>query len=461
MASMDRAGNTAHVTSEDGAARNGLLRGRAATRPEGSRESQLHRVFSYVLLVYLFMYISRIPELIPWMHFGLILQPILLVGLFMTGETDIFAKVRPVRWLTAFTVWVAICVPFSFWPGGSFLMFLKTLQSLLMVAFIVAFVRSVRDVMRALAVVGLASGAIAVLSFVSSSNIGNRQGVGGSASLADPNFYALYLVVGVVCLCLTASQGRGWMRLCSILLIPIDLAGILRSGSRGGLATLLVGIVMFFAYGSTKQRIVTASACLTGILLAAFFLPTYIKTRFTDFFAPDSGQNSGLAFDADQGVTVAEASSEARIYLLQRSLVMTAKHPILGVGPDQFQSAEAADAARLGRRGAWHYTHNTYTQLSSELGVPGLILFITALFSSYRGLPALRKRGPTRKIRQMALFLQTGYVMLMVGAFFLSLGYGGLPFVLIGLSAVFQLAVGRDVRQTRARALSPEMIVAA
>jgi O-antigen ligase len=438
-----------------------LVRSESDVRSRTAREPQLYVVFQYVLLAYLFMYVSRLPELVPWLRIGKILLPVLLVGLFLTGRTRVLLDVRSGRWLMGFTIWVAICVPFSFWPGGSFQTLVNTLQSLFMVVFVLAFVRSVRDVMRALNTVALASGAIAILSFVSSSQIQGRQGVGGTSSLDDPNYFALYLLVGVALLCLTASQNRGWLRLCALALIPINLAGVARSGSRSGLIALGAGLIMLLVYGSAKQRAMLAWACLIGVLLAAFFLPQSIKVRFTTWLTP-SGFRTLLTGERtrEYDISHAQGSTEGRLYQLRRSLILTAEHPIFGVGPDQFQGAEAADAKAHGEPPTWHETHNLYTQMSSELGIPGLILFAGALFGGYRGLSAIRKRGPTRHIRQMALFLQTAYFMLMFGAFFLSLGFGGLPFLLIGLSASFKLAVRRYKKESRAGVLRPEVSVA-
>src|SRR5664279_3750360 len=233
-----------------------LVRGEAPARLRTSPESQLFLAFHYVLMAYLFLYISRLPELISWLRIGLVLQPILLVGLIMTKKVRVLLEVRSGLWLIGFTLWVAICIPLSFWPGGSFWALVRTLQSLLLVAFILAFVRSVSDVMRGLSVIGLASGTIAILSFLSSADIDNRQGLGGSSSLADPNYFALYLLVGVALLGLMASQNRGWLRVCAIALIPVNLVAIVRSGSRAGLLTLGVGLTSLIVYGSAKQRTV-------------------------------------------------------------------------------------------------------------------------------------------------------------------------------------------------------------
>jgi O-antigen ligase len=465
MSSIDNAWNTTPLTVDESAASSSLISAKSVSRAGG--ESQVYRIFQYVLFLYLFMYVSRLPELLPWFRIGLLMQPILLIGLVMTDQVKVLMKLRSTRWLIATTLWIGICVPFSFWPGGSFAVLIKTVQSLFLVAFILAFVRSLRDVMRGVTIIGLASGAIAILSFVASSQIDNRQGLAGSASLADPNFFALYLLIGGGFLCLVATESRGFLRFLAMALIPLNLAGIARSGSRAGLLTLVTGVIVFLIYGSIKQRTLIISACGVGLLLGVFFLPASIKARFTSLLSaggaasssePERAEEEG--FDANRGLTNYQASSEARMQLLRRSLLLTAKNPLFGVGPDQFEGAEAEDAAKQGVKGMWHYTHNTYTQISSECGIPGFIMFTGALIFGYRGLSTLRRKGPTRRIRQMALFMQTTYLMLMVGAFFLSLGYGGLPFVMIGFSEAFKAGVRRYVQETPAPALQPELSVA-
>jgi len=58
--------------------------------------------------------------------------------------------------------------------------------------------------------------------------------------------------------------------------------------------------------------------------------------------------------------------------LFLRSIQLTFEHPILGVGPGEFMDAEAEEAAVAGKKAMWHFTHNSYTELSSETGLPGL-----------------------------------------------------------------------------------------
>ena len=60
----------------------------AQVAPGGrKRGAEFYKPFHYLLLIYLFFYCSRIPEMIPAFHVGLLLQPLLLVGMIMTGTT--------------------------------------------------------------------------------------------------------------------------------------------------------------------------------------------------------------------------------------------------------------------------------------------------------------------------------------------------------------------------------------
>ena len=45
-------------------------------------------------------------------------------------------------------------------------------------------------------------------------------------------------------------------------------------------------------------------------------------------------------------------------------------------------------SAAEGTRGQWLGTHNTYTQISSECGLPGLLFFVASLWFSLKELRA-------------------------------------------------------------------------
>lgn len=416
-------------------------RPRAVGVPASAR---LYKPFHYLLLVYLLLYCSRIPELIPGAHLGMILQPVLLIGMIMTERTKAILRMPLGKVLIAFTGWVAICVPFSVWRGGSFTIFLTVLQALVLVAFMAAFIRSIPDCLRVMYTAALAMAAVGVMSLaIGGGKIGSsRLGLGGTGNtLADANFLCLYILIGLPFLWLYASLRTGFKKVLLLSLMFPMFAGAARTGSRMGLLALVMGLLLYLIFASVKQRIMVIAAGVVLLILALFFLPQKTVERFTTYFEAHSAQSEEAA-----------GSAEARKQLLIRSLELTAEYPLFGVGPGEFMDTEAVEAKEKGQRGMWHYSHNSYTELSSETGITGLVLFIIALFGAYRGLSPIRNKNPDVRVRRAALFTQMAVLMTAVGAFFLSIAYGGMVVVVIAISATLQAAVANKDRQARLQA---------
>jgi len=414
-------------------------RPRTARRPVGA---QLYTPFHYVLLVYLFLYCSRIPELFPSVHSGWLLQPILLVGMIITGRVGAIWRLPLGKVMIAFTCWVALCVPFSFWRGGSFTIFILVLQALVLVAFMAAFVQTIPDCLRVIYTVALAVAAIGILSLVMGGGRAGstRLGLGsGVLTLADANILCLYIIIGLPFLWLSASLKTGFEKILLMSLTVPMLAAAARTGSRMGLLALVAGLVLYLIFSSAKQRLIVITSGIVFLMTVPFFTGQDIRERFTTYFHAQSVQ----AEEAAQ-------SAEARKQLLIRSLEMTAEHPILGVGPGEFMDAEAQEAGEQGQKPLWHYSHNSYTELSSETGIAGLVLFAIALFGAYRGLSRIRNKNPSRRVRRAALFTQMAVLITAVAAFFLSCAYGGIIAAVIAISATLQAAVANQTKLDRA-----------
>ena len=420
-------------------------------KPQGVRRAkrpEFYKPFHFILLVYLFFYCSRVQEMIPYAHTGWLLQPILIIGMFMTDSTKAILRSDIGRVMIWFTAWIAICVPFSTWRGGSFTQFILAVQALGLLFFMMAFIRSMDDCYRAIFAIALAMATVGVLSLLigggrgasAANGAANRLGLGtGADTLSDANFLGLYLVIGLPMIWFSASIRRGIMRAGLICLMLPVLAGMARTGSRSALLTLAVGALFFFAFATSRQRAMMIAGGTAFLVCAVLFLPPKIVQRFSTYFNANT----------EAGAEAAD-SAEARKTLLIRSLELTAKHPLFGVGPGEFMDAEAKDAAAKGKRGMWHFTHNSYTELSSECGVTGLVLYLIAIWRAYRGLSPLRDRFPRAKVRRAALVVQIAVVMAAVGAFFLSIAYGGIVYGIVGLSAVMQLAARREYKEMNA-----------
>lgn len=141
----------------------------------------------------------------------------------------------------------------------------------------------------------------------------------------------------------------------------------------------------------------------------------------------------------DEQLVEARGSSEARKNLLKASIKITIQNPLVGVGPGQFAVAENDDQKRLGRtRGAWQVTHNSYTEVSSETGIPGLLLFAGSFFlsasSRCAGLSLRASLYP--EVRRFATCLMLSIAAFAVCITFASLAYRFYLPTLIGLTTV-------------------------
>jgi O-antigen ligase len=126
----------------------------------------------------------------------------------------------------------------------------------------------------------------------------------------------------------------------------------------------------------------------------------------------------------DQVAASAEESTEDRLAVLSRSIQYTLEHPIFGLGLGNF---EVASGNYLGQPSAWMGTHNTFTQISSEAGIPALLLFIgllaTALLNMKRISGAFSKGSEGRELSLMARATLASLLSFVFGAFFAHLAY--------------------------------------
>jgi O-antigen ligase len=129
--------------------------------------------------------------------------------------------------------------------------------------------------------------------------------------------------------------------------------------------------------------------------------------------------------------------------LLVRSIEMTIRHPLFGVGTGMFQVAENSAAVDQGmRKGMWHDTHNMFTEVSSENGILAGLAFLAMFVIALRRLSLVYRRYRDAKDPQgaslagMAFGLRTAVIAFMVSGFFLSCAYTELTVVLVALTVV-------------------------
>jgi O-antigen ligase len=120
-------------------------------------------------------------------------------------------------------------------------------------------------------------------------------------------------------------------------------------------------------------------------------------------------------------------SSAARQYTLTTSIRYTFEHPLFGVGPQEFSLYEGGHEQMIGTHGYWHETHNTYTEVSAECGIPGFIFFtggiVSTLLLLYKTLRQARRQPGCNDIRVAVFCIMLGMVGFTAAITFLNFAY--------------------------------------
>ena len=356
--------------------------------------------------------------------------------------------------------WVGFTLPFSIWRSNSIEPFKNLLTSLLYFAIVSGLgytLRNVKVTMYALAFGGLGA---ALQSFVWGDSYYGRQ-ILSKGSYRDPNEYALILMMGVPIWCLMSSSGRSPVAKLAPLacIIPIFYVFV-RTGSRGSIIGLLAMLLIVFAKASPMKKLAITAATILLIGVGYTVMPDYIRARYLTYFnfKPETVQ-AGLAQSPDEldQLKADVDSAEGRKLLLLKSIDITLRYPIFGVGPDNFPTAVFEDSKANGEAYAWLVTHNTYTQISSETGIPGLFLFGTMVFLAFRNVQKVLKitkregLAPEPDIFRTATFLRLLMAGVYTAVFFLSFAYYPLVYILAALS------VGLE-RVTRKHLVTRELV---
>jgi O-antigen ligase len=245
-----------------------------------------------------------------------------------------------------------------------------------------------------------------------------------------------------------------------VLRIPVGLlaAGyLIRAALLTGTRSVIVGgagmLAVYFFVLRGGRRLILPVAAAIGVAVAAWLLPGQVASRLATVV--DAFYSRG-----SEEMTEADLSATQRRQLLSDSIRYTVTHPLTGVGPGQFTDVRWQEGVEEGRPKGWLITHNTYTQVSSENGIPAFLFYLLFLFGIYRTLRVVRALNAPeshpgwRAVRSMRNCLMAAFVFYAICAFFLStFGYmhvmlvAGLALALerVTRSSLSLAAAGTDV----------------
>ena len=252
----------------------------------------------------------------------------------------------------------------------------------------------------------------------------------------DANDFATFVVSALPLGLYFAHAGRRLtVQLLAALALLLLTVAFVHTGSRGGFVALVaVGAFILLRYTAIAARWRVSTFLLVALLLVATASDQYWRQMGTIFSDSDYNQTE----------------ESGRLQIWRRGVGYMLQYPVLGVGPGNFQTAEGtlspfAARQQFGVGVRWNAAHSSFVQVGAELGIAGLVFFVTLIASA---LAALRHAGRGRASRpgkhrsgsdaELTQALTASLVGFVVGAFFLSLAYSEMLYTLVALAVGLQ-----------------------
>lgn len=388
----------------------------------------------WALVILTILTVSRVHQ-----HFGFlaVTRPALMLALFALAYAMIqpgalsrlpWARTWPARVVTAIGVWACISAPFGLSLGGSARMIIESFSKVLIFSFLLmATIRGVPDLRRYLWAYVIAA---ALLVWMSLFVFGLQKASGdgfyrlGDLYSYDANDVGVMLLasIGLILVAFQTAGPRGKIAM-GIIILGVG-ATIARTGSRGaflGFIAMFVALLIFGRSVSIFKRLAFLAVTIVGLVIAS--PPGYWDQMMTSF-KPKEDYNW--------------SEPSGRRQLWTRGVGYMGTHPLFGVGIGQFPRAEGTISPLMtdwdprDRGVRWSAPHNSFVEAGAELGVPGLLMWVSLTLGGIVSLWRLRGRVPKvwasghpdeRFLYHLVSYLPVSYVGFTVSAFFVSFAW--------------------------------------
>ena len=213
----------------------------------------------------------------------------------------------------------------------------------------------------------------------------------------NPNDLALHLVTMFpIALVLSFNSRSLLLKLVYIGTALLIVAGIVVTFSRGGFLALMAASVVLIWKLVRNARWLLMPVALALVVGFVVFAPGNYKQRLS---------------------TRDDESAMARFDDLKRSLFVASRHPVFGVGMDNYILFSNVNKV----------THNAYTQVAAEMGAAALLIYVLFMIVPFKGLRRIEQQTfgnkSERRFFYAAAALQASLVGYMVASFFASVAY--------------------------------------
>ena len=246
---------------------------------------------------------------------------------------------------------------------------------------------------------------------------GYRVDVGVKGLFGNPNDMALHLVTMIpLVVCLGIASKSRLMTAGYFIMAALFVAANTVTYSRGGfLGLIAAAVVLVWKLGRRKRLTVSVVSMIVGVLFI-LLAPGNYGVRILSIF--------GIVPDPN-------GSSTERTELLKRSILVTLRNP-WGIGIGNFPIVSQRNLV----------SHNAFTQVSAELGLLGLLVYLIFIISPFRKLGAIErtlfKKNELDWFYYLSIGLQASIIGYMVSSFFVSVAYNWFIYYLIAYAVAFR-----------------------
>jgi probable O-glycosylation ligase (exosortase A-associated) len=371
------------------------------------------------------------------MPFAQIAAAVVLVMLFASKERYPYPGLAPARLLIAFYMWMCVTSLLSFNDSATVLAgWIKVTKVQVMLFLSLLMLRGRRHIDMLVWVIVLSIGFYGVKGGIHTILRGGGSMVMGppGSFIEGTNDIALAMVMVIPLMYYLATEARNkWIVRGLFTMMVITGLAVLGTTSRGALLAVLT---MATLLGMKSRRrtltVVLLAVCITGMFA---FMP--------DQWAEKMGTIQ----------THEDHSAQSRIYTWQMIWNMVLHHPITGGGflitenPLTWQRYAVTEYAKA------YSPHSIYFQALAEHGFVGLGLYLALWIATWRSCARIIKQAVTPETHwagTLARMLQASIAGFAVGGAFVNLLNYDLPYYLIGVVVLTELALREQLRSSPA-----------
>jgi O-antigen ligase len=354
--------------------------------------------------------------------FGVLTLGIYVPSQFML-EGNLTARPREIHLILLLTLAAFLSMPMASNPGEAYTEFTDVLLKAIVIFIVI--VNVIRTELRLKLLIWLAFAVSIYLSvyavsdymngiFREGSAYYNNQRIGGAIRglFGNSNDLALHLVTMVPLAIGFAFAAKGLgRRLLYLGFGALFVAAVVVTFSRGGFIGLFIATLVLVRKIGRQNKLLSTGALVIAMLALMSFAPASYSDRLSTILSSASD---------------ATGSSSQRTEILKRSIWVTLRYPLFGVGVGNFHYKSVHELV----------THNAYTQVSSEMGIPALVVYVMFMLSPMRRLREIemetQHRPDKRKLHYWSIGIQASIVAYMVSSFFGAVAYQWYVYYLVG-----------------------------